>query len=382
MTTATDRPRRLRVAHLTLGLEMGGQEKWLVDFARHVDPTRFDLHFISLTTRGCLADDIEAAGWPVTALGEPGGLRPRMMLCLAGLFRRWQIDVVHTHDERPLIHGAPAARLAGVPRIIHTRHGQGRHVTRRQALLLYLVARLTDWFVGVSRDAAEATAQQGIRPRRVCTIVNGIDLTRFPYAGPCLNGPVVCVARLSPEKDIATLLEAAAIAVREEPSFRVEIAGDGVCMAALRQRTRELSLEEHVRFLGQVRDVPALLRRARLFVLSSISEGISLTLLEAMARGLPVVATRVGGSPEVVAKGETGLLVPARDPAALARALLQMHRDPNACRRMGVAARERVERCFDVRRMVQEYEGLYLRQPPHRFGSRPQRSRETHVHSR
>jgi glycosyltransferase involved in cell wall biosynthesis len=382
MTISNGRPRRLGVAHLTLGLEMGGQEKWLVDFARHVDRTRFDLHFVSLTTRGCLADDIEAAGWRVTALGEPGGLRPGMMLRLAGLFRRWQIDVVHTHDERPLVHAAPAARLAGVPRIIHTRHGQGRHVTRRQALLLHLVAQLTDCFVCVSRDAAEATAAQGIRPRRVCTIVNGIDLTRFAYAGPCRNGPVVSVARLSPEKDIETLLEATAIAVREEPSFRVEIAGDGVCMPILRQRARELALEGHVRFLGQLRDVPALLRRARLFVLSSISEGISLTLLEAMARGLPVVATRVGGNPEVVVDRETGLLVPARDPVELAQALLQLHRDPDACRRMGFAARERVEGCFDVRLMVQEYELLYLRQPTNMFSSRPKRSPDAHVHSR
>jgi glycosyltransferase involved in cell wall biosynthesis len=121
----------------------------------------------------------------------------------------------------------------------------------------------------------------------------------------------------------------------------------------------QLSLTNHVRFLGVVRDVPALLAGARLFVLSSITEGISLTLLEAMARGLPVVATAVGGNPEIVEQPHTGLLVPARDPAALAQAVAQLWTQAEMCARMGRAGRDRVERRFDVRRMVREYEALY-----------------------
>jgi glycosyltransferase involved in cell wall biosynthesis len=115
-----------------------------------------------------------------------------------------------------------------------------------------------------------------------------------------------------------------------------------------------------VLLLGEVGDVAGLLARGRLFVLPSRSEGISLTLLEAMARGLPVVATRVGGTPEVVVDGETGLLVPPGDPAALADAILRLQRDPEAGRRMGEAGRPRVERIFDVCRMVAEYEALYV----------------------
>src|SRR5262249_776717 len=152
---------------------------------------------------------------------------------------------------------------------------------------------------------------------KLYTILNGIDVEHFAYRGPQPGGPAVLVARLSPEKDVGTLIEAAARVVREEPSFRLEIAGDGVCMPELRERVREFGLEKHVTFLGQVSNVPELLARAGLFVLSSISEGVSLTLLEAMARGLPVVATDVGGNPEVVADGTTGLLVPARTPQAL-----------------------------------------------------------------
>src|SRR5438093_9764582 len=115
-------PRRRRLAHITLGLDTGGQEKLLVEFARHADRRRFELFFLSLTSRGSLAPDIEQQGWPVVALEESPGFRPAIALHIVPWLRRWRIDVVHTHDSRPLIYGAPAVRLAGVPRLIHTRH--------------------------------------------------------------------------------------------------------------------------------------------------------------------------------------------------------------------------------------------------------------------
>ncbi len=357
---AANRPRRrLRVVHVTLGLDMGGLEKLLVEFARHADRDRHELRFVSLSTRGPLADDVERCGWPVTALEEPDGLRPGLVFRLAGLFRRWRADVVHTHDDKPLLYAASAARLARVPRVIHTRHGQSYTITRRQIALVNLAARLTDRFVCVSEDAARLTVRQGVAARRVGTVWNGIDLTRFRYQAARPDGPAVIVARLNPEKDIETLLRATALAVREAPDFRLEVAGNGPCLPALKQTAAELGLGEHVRFLGEVRDVPGLLARARFFVLSSVSEGVSLTLLEAMASGLAVAATRVGGNPEVVVDGETGLLVPAREPAALAAALLRLHRDAAERGRMGTAGRRRVEEHFDVRGMVARYEALY-----------------------
>ncbi len=352
---------RLRVAHVTLGLDVGGQEKLLVEFARCADRRRFDLHFVSLGGRGALAGDLEAWGWPVEALGEPSGFRPGLVLRLARLFRARRIDVVHTHDERPHIYGAFAARLAGVRRLIHTRHhGMAFRLTPRQAGLVRLAARLTDRFVCVSADSARQAVRHGVSPRTVRVLWNGIDLTQFEPPVHRGGGPVVTVARLSPEKDIDTLLKAAALAAAEDAAFRLEIAGDGPCMADLRRTAAELGLNGCVTFHGQVRDVPALLARAGLFVLSSRTEGVSLTLLEAMASGLAVVATRVGGNPEVVADGETGLLVPPGDPAALAAAILHLRRQAWERRRMEQAGRSRVERCFDVRRMTAEYERLYL----------------------
>ncbi len=361
---------RLRIAHVTLGLDVGGQEKLLVEFAHCADRRRFDLHFVSLGGRGVLAGDLEAWGWPVEALGEPSGFRPGLAPRLAWLFRERRIDVVHTHDERPHIYGAFAARLAGVRRLVHTRHhGMAYRLSPRQAGLVRLAARLTDRFVCVSADSARQAVRQGVSPRAVRVLHNGIDLTRFAPPHPTLphprgegreGGPVVTVARLSPEKDIDTLLRAAALAAGEDDAFRLEIAGDGPCMAELRRTAAELGLDGRVTFHGQVRDVPALLARAGLFVLSSRTEGVSLTLLEAMAGGLAVVATRVGGNPEVVADGETGLLVPPGDPAALAAALLRLRGNEWERRRMGQAGRSRVERCFDVSRMTAAYERIYL----------------------
>jgi glycosyltransferase involved in cell wall biosynthesis len=351
----------LRVAHVTLGLDVGGQEKLLVEFARHADRESFDLCFVSLTDRGRLADQIEEYGWPVLALREPPGLRPGIGVRLARLFRRERIDVIHTHDERPLIYGALAACLARGRHHVHTRHGQRSEITKGQRWLIKLASWGTGEFVCVSEDAGRVAVAQGVAAGKVRTVWNGIDLTRFNYTGPRPGGPAVLVARLSPVKDVATLLRATALAGAEQPDFRVEVAGAGPCLPALRQLTAELGLGERVRFLGEVCDVPALLARAGLLVLSSLSEGVSITLLEGMARGLPIVATRVGGNPEVVADGETGLLVPPGNPSALANAMLRLWRDGELGRRMGQAGRRRVEDHFDVRRMVARYEAMYLR---------------------
>jgi sugar transferase (PEP-CTERM/EpsH1 system associated) len=357
-------------------MDVGGQEKLLVELARHADRSRFAPAFVSLGERGTLADDLEAWGDPVVALGKPSGLKPALIFQLARLFRRWRAEVVHTHDQRSLIYAAPAAWLASVPRVIHTRHGRDVGATPRQRALVGQLSRLVDSFVCVSGDIEHLSLAEGIAPGRLRTIRNGIDLDRFAFSGPRPDGPVLAVARLSPEKDLANLVRAAAIARPSDPELRIEVAGDGPCRPELRQLVAELGLEGRVSLLGAVNDVAGQLARAGLFVLPSRSEGIALTLLEAMACGLPVVATHVGGTPEVVFDGETGLLVPPGDPVALAQAILRLRRDPEAGERLGEAGRRRIERMFDVRRMVADYEALYTESngradPPRRTSSPP-----------
>jgi glycosyltransferase involved in cell wall biosynthesis len=354
-----DPDRRCRIVHVTFGMDVGGQEKLLVEFARYADPGRFDLRFISLGSRGVLADDIEALGWPVTALGVPNGLRLSLIVRLGLAFRRWRPDVLHTHDDRALFYAGPAARATRVPRVVNTRHGRNCHFTSRQVAVGRQLARLVDRYVCVSDDAKAQCIAEGIASSRLRTIKNGIDVDRFPFSGPDPSGPIVAVARLSPEKDLANLVRAVALAAWDEPGLRLEIAGDGPCLPELEELVAELGVDERITFLGEIRDVPALLARASLFVLPSRSEGIPLTLLEAMARGLPAVATRVGGIPEVVVDGETGLLVPSGDPVALAQAIRRIRHDPGRGLRMGQAGRQHVEQHFDIRRMVGDYEALY-----------------------
>jgi glycosyltransferase involved in cell wall biosynthesis len=361
MSRSVDDPRKLCVAHVVLQLAVGGMEKLLVEFARHADRARYRLLFVCLGPRGTLADDLEACGWPVECLGEAPGLRPGLVPRLARVFRRHGAAVVHTHNNNPLIYGGPAARLAGVPVVVQTRHGQTVGVSRRHQGLFRLAAQLADRIVCVSQDARRLSLAEGIPSRKTRVVWNGIDTARFGYRGPQPGGPAVMVGRMVPLKGVDVLLHATALAARACPDFRVEVAGDGEALPGLRELADRLGLSERVKFLGEVRDVPALLGRAGLFVLPSHSEGISLTLLEAMARGLPVTATRVGGNAEVVADGTTGLLVPPGDPARLADALLTLWRDPALARRLGEAGRARAEGHFDVRRMVAEYEAMYWR---------------------
>jgi len=352
-------PEPLGVAHLAFSLQTGGMERLLVEFARHADRQRFQLHFFSLTDRGPPADDIEGLAWPVHCFGKPSGFRWRAVRQLAQSFKRDQIRVVHTHNSGAMIYGALAARLSGVRAVIHTRHGQRFGASRRQNWAFAAVSRLIDRVVGVSEDSAQQCIREGVPAGRVRTIWNGIDVTRFPYAGSTAGGPAVLVARLVPEKDLPTLLQAVALVVQRAPQFRLLVAGDGPCMPEARELSQRLGLTDHVQLLGACRDVPSVLRQASLFVLSSRTEGISLTLLEAMSSGLPVVATQVGGNAEVVQHGQTGWLVPAGDPAVLAEAVERLWRNPDECRRFGEAGRQRVVQHFDVRRMVGQYEDLY-----------------------
>jgi sugar transferase (PEP-CTERM/EpsH1 system associated) len=348
-----------RIAHVSLGLEMGGMEKLLVEFARHADPKRYQLQFVCLEGRGSLANEVEALGWPVEALGKRPGVRLGLILKLARLFRRLNLDVVHTHNETACIYGVPAARLARVPLVLNTRHGQGFAPGGRRTRVFTFAARLADRVVCVSNDAAALSIRSGIPQGRVTTILNGIDTQKFVFRGPCAMGPAIVVARLVEAKNIDALIRAAVLIRKQIPQFRVRIVGDGPCRLALEALVAELGLQPSVAFIGEADDVPWQLQQASMFVLPSLSEGVSLSILEAMAAGLPVVATRVGGNLEVVHEGETGFLVPVQDPAKLAEAMVRLAADRELARRMGAAGRRRVESCFDVRAMVRAYEDLY-----------------------
>lgn len=352
--------RIVRVCHLSMHLKTGGLERLLVEFARLADTSRYDLQFATLGDLGQPAEDIQQHGCKVTTVNKNNVRRFRQLKELAALFRREQIDVVHTHNTYAHFYGTIAARMAMVPIVVNSQHGRGCGPNWKARWQFRLANLVTDRVLGVSEDAAKLCRQQDfISKRKIEVLWNGIDLERFEYLGPNANGPMIAVARLSPEKDFGTLLEAVAIVKTKMPDVRLQIVGDGVERQRLESHCNDLGLQSNVEFLGERSDIPNLLKDAGFFVSSSTTEGISLTILEAMAVGLPVVTTNVGGNPEIVEPGKTGTLVEPRNPQQLADAILEMYADREGWPAIGELARQRVEQHFNIRRMVHDYQALY-----------------------
>jgi sugar transferase (PEP-CTERM/EpsH1 system associated) len=353
------------VVHLAASYDIGGLEMVVLDLVRNADRSRFTPHVVALEGAGTLAPRFAEIGVPVVALQPDGGSPTSGVMALYRYFKRTRPAVVHTHNVKPHLQGTLGAWLAAVPVILNTKHGRNYPVTRTSVLASRVINRRCDCLVAVSADAAEiARTREGFPDDRVRVIRNGIDVQAYRPAGlstrPEIRTRAIHVARLNAVKDQATLLRAIPKIVAAVPAFTLEIVGDGPERASLEALARELGIAERVHFLGFRDDIPARLAESGLFILSSKSEGVSLTLLEAMAAGLPIVATRVGGNPEVVDEGRSGLLVPSGNPEALADAVIQLMTDPDLASRFGRAGRVRAEREFDVRQVAATYEALYL----------------------
>jgi sugar transferase (PEP-CTERM/EpsH1 system associated) len=327
---------------------------------------------ICMTTGGALAERLDP-GVGVLALGKRPGHDPRTFLRLARLLRRLRPDVVHSRNWSTF-DAVVAARLAGIRTVIHGEHGrdiadpEGRN--RRRNRLRRACASLVDRFVTVSDDLRRWLVEEvGIPARKVTTIANGVDTVRFaPGEGTGVRarlglppaGPIVgTVGRLDPVKDQATLLRAFARVRIDHPDAALVIVGDGPCRQALTTLVSELELTTSAHLVGERHDIAALLRALDVFVLPSIAEGMSNTLLEAMATGLPVIATRVGGNGQLVEHGVNGTLVPVQDASALAAAIggYLGDRRRRACH--GEASRRRAVERFGLDHMRAAYEELY-----------------------
>jgi glycosyltransferase involved in cell wall biosynthesis len=369
-TVSPQNPRPIRVLHVLNTLDTGGAEAVVLNLARACDRTRFDLRVVSLGQDGPIGQQLRAADVPTFALGRRPGIDPGLALKVARLCRTHAIDVVHSHNVAPWLYAGPSARLVGAA-VCHTEHsnlapGQRAlwHAERWLAQLTRVVICDGD---SVRRQLIE---QQGLPARKVITIHNGIDLARFGRpadraatrraAGITGDGPIIgTVARLEAVKDQALLIRAFAKVLPAQPTARLCIVGGGSLRSALQAQVMAAGLGDAVVFLGHRDDVADLLPLFDLFALSSISEGLPLTLIEAMAAGLPCVATDVGAVADAVAAGHSGLLVPARDEVGFSAALLQLLLDRDRARRMGENGQHRARAHFDLRMMVKRYEDLW-----------------------
>jgi len=282
--------------------------------------------------------------------------------------------VVHTHNANAHYHTVAAGLGLPLAKVINTRHGMGasRPGSRGEWLYRRTMAR-TDIVAAVCEAARARFAQQGVRPReRLLAVPNGIRVEAFSCAseerrvalrnalGLAPDVRVVgTVGRLNPVKDQATLLRAFARVHAASAGTALVLVGDGALRAALEAQSAALGLGDAVRFLGDRNDVRQLLQGFDAFVLSSLSEGYSMALLEACASGLPIVATDVGGNREIVAEGRNGLMVAPADEAALAEAMAALLNEPARAARMGQAGREWALREASIATMATRYDALY-----------------------
>ncbi len=361
-------------------LDRGGAERQVMELATRLDRKRFASHVFCLSVGGPLQAEVEAAGIPVTIIGFRGFRifrKPwvgwRGMIRLVQSLRAVRPAIVHGYLFWAYILGTIAARLTRVPIVIASRRSLGTSKTGQAHYLLLerWTNAMTDLWVANSEAVRQDTArQEGVDPVRIRVIPNGVDTDRFaatldrravrhrlglPEEGPLL----LTVSNLIHYKGYGTLLQAVPLVTQIHPTARFLLAGDGPMRPEMERRIAAARLAGSVRLLGERSDVPDLLQAADHLVHPSDEEGFPNAILEAMAAGLPVVATRVGGTPELVVDGVTGILVPPRSPADLAAAVCRLLADPGLARRLGSAGKERAVGEFPIGRMVERTEALY-----------------------
>jgi glycosyltransferase involved in cell wall biosynthesis len=375
-TCPDTRPRRL--AYVLPGLGTGGTERLVTDLARRLDRDRFAVSVVALED-GRFRGELERDGCRVTVIDGFGGGKGRLgrLGHIWGAMRhalRGDVDLVHTHHLGMLLHAGVASLPRRRWRWVHTEHIRPdveRIYSRRLVRMAPMLLRWPDLVTGVAEPVGRYFREEaGVEPRRVRVILNGVDVPRFAEGGDRQatrrslgladeSWVIGTIATLRAQKNHGLLLDAFARVARAVPSARLVLAGDGPLAKVLEARSHALGVREKVHFLGSRLDAPALLGAFDTYCLPSHYEGLPLTILEAMAAGCPIVATRVLGIAEVVRDGDTGVLVAPDDAAALAAALLRLRATPALAARLAEGGRAWVRRHGDVGVMTKEYERLY-----------------------
>jgi glycosyltransferase involved in cell wall biosynthesis len=369
---ATDRPRR--VAHLCSRLCVGGMENVVAHLLRTARSPQFESSAWCLEERDVLGEELAAQGFPVFVLGKRRRRDVGLFWRIAALIRQHRVAVVHCHDELSWFYGTVGARLSGPRcRVVVTMHGRRRDISVRHLWEQRALAAWTSRIVSVSEFLRnQLLSELRLAADRVSTITNGVpwapdlptirdrDAARLRLGVRSDEFVIGSVGELSGVKNLDLMIDAASHVRLSVPGLKVVFIGEGKEKDRLLARVGQLGLAEHVAFAGLRRDVQALLPAFDVYVCSSDYEGVSLSILEAMARGRPVVATSVGGNPEVVRDGCDGLLVPKRKPEALADAVKQLAHDSVLRTQMGAQAHSSVRERFSLDRMVRDYVDLYL----------------------
>jgi len=366
--------RPLHVCHVLLSLKPGGLENGVVNVVNGLDPADFRSSVCCLQQAGEFAARMRGTT-EIVAMGLQPGNDWRLPLRLARLLRALRVDIVHTRNAEPFFYGIVAARLAGVPVVIHSEHGRTfPEKPLRARVQRFLLSGANAAFCVSERLKQDLVRELGVSPARFEVIHNGVDIERFrsaPGTGDrrlsAADVVIGSVGRLAPVKNYPLLLRAMARLPALPPS-RLLLVGDGPEGPSLQALAAELGLADRVHFAGHRDDVAQALREMDVFVLPSTSEGMSNTLLEAMAAGVAAVASDAGGNGEIIVPEVSGLLFPSADVAALAAQLGRLISDPGLRGKLARAAATRVKVEFSIDAMIRRYEQLYRRVWSQRHG--------------
>jgi glycosyltransferase involved in cell wall biosynthesis len=360
VSTLAERTVPLNILHVVDSMEMGGAEKLTATLCRLQRDRGHTASVHCLYMVGVLGEELRAEGFEVILHHPPAFFH--LMRRLYKSFRRSRPDVVHCHNATAAIIAAFPARLAGVKTVIVTRHGlvMPPYQIRRE-LKFALASRWCDWVVGVCQGTRTNLLAAPFAARdKIVHIYNGAwpaDIRAVPQ--PKKGFTLLYVGRLVPLKDHATLLQAVALTRTHHPAVQLWIVGDGPLELSLRKLADELGLGECVTFFGEQADVSSFLLAADLFVSSSVTEGLPVSLLEAMSVGLPAVVTDVGGMGEIARLSGAVTLVPSSDPERMAAALCDAVARPQELPEMGQRASHCYEHYFRPERMLDDYMSLY-----------------------
>lgn len=374
----------IRIAHVLPSFHIGGQERVALDLARTHRSQGHEVVAFSIDRppEGKLGEAFRAAGVPTRNVPRRGpGVDPTLVFRLAFALAREGIDLVHTHNPMALVYGAPAGKLARAA-VVHTKHGEnpethGRRIVFRRALSVF-----ADAFVAVSTTTAgSARESRDVQESKLRVIPNGIDVSRFGMEGAARSEVrrelgiaedawvIGTVGRLASEKNQVLLVKALAGLLGEHS--RLVIVGDGPEAGAIARAVGEAGLQPWVHLTGARADVARFLEAFDVFALPSLSEGLPLVVLEAMASGLPVVASAVGGIPDVVEEGATGTLVSPGNVEELRAGLLELAGDRALARMRGARAREVARARYSLDTMAGSYMELYRHVLELRVGGAP-----------
>lgn len=361
---------------------LGGTEMQVLGLARQFNSTQYALSFGCLRAGGTIARDYGAHGWNVAEypIRRFASIRAgRELLRLARELKVRSPKVLHSYNFYANVFSIPAARMAGVPCVIASIRDMGVYLTPNQLRVQRMVCQMADRIIVNAEAIRDWLIAGGYTAEKILVVRNGVDIPvlenrsirtriRDELGIPSNAKVVMMVSRLNPQKGVEYLIEAVPEILKEIPEAWFVIVGDVVMESAEEERkycegivakARELGVSERVVFTGLRRDVPHLLAAADLSVLPSLSEGLPNAVIEAMAAGLPVVASRVGGIPELIHQGHTGLLVPPGDIAALAKSMIALLANPFLRRRIGESARRHIQSEFSFQKMYQETIAIY-----------------------